>query len=286
MRIATKQKSLFVIGELLRGNVEAHGLYSLGESAIALRRFDLAANAGATLSQLPACGAYEVGRLLVVLALNRAPDHRAQAVMELREMSECQALRARALLALGTNELCKENPDGALRLYQEAQRCTSGNSLSGFISSVMIAAALDKAGETSKALQLLESIEKVALFIRPYFPSYYLSYLNSRAVILLGMGKSSSALTLSTIVYGSSMRSAYPEWKETHEQAVDRQPRRLVTVPDLIRKPSNVLQITTAFNDEARCEDARYRIGCALAGEHRPAVLEGCAVAIESLAAL
>jgi hypothetical protein len=221
MTTTRSKKSLF-IKSLLSGEIGAYRLIQIGDAAQSLKDYNKVAQVGVVLQAMP--GRYEAaGDFYVSLAASRAGNDRAQGEMEQLAESGC----ARANLALGSKELRKENPDGAIQFYQHAQL---GDDLSWFLSALMTAQALGLAGDHSRAVRLLEAIERMAFHVGSNLPAYFYTWINTLAVELGATGNHDRALKLARIAAASPYTAQYPEFEETLREIVDETPQGLVSM--------------------------------------------------------
>jgi hypothetical protein len=221
MRIAKKHNGLF-IDALLHGDVSAHRLVQIGDAAQSLRDYNAISQVGVVLQCLP--GRYGLaGDFYVTLASNRAGESRARAALADMALKGS----ARANLALGSDELCAGNPDAALTFYQHAQL---GDDLSWFLSALMTAQALGLAGDHSRAVRLLEAIERMAFHVGSNLPAYFYTWINTLAVELGATGNHDRALKLARIAAASPYTAQYPEFRETLREIVDETPQGLVSI--------------------------------------------------------
>jgi hypothetical protein len=213
--------SLF-ISRLLRGELtacRAGRLIECGDAAHSAREYEALSLIGTHLCTYPvSSGFYAAGELFKAIADGRSAGSRAQAV----EALEGSPLRARANLALGSNELEQADPDAALRLYQQAMTDASGDYLIRFLALQNAAIAMDFAGNRCKAEGLLDSIAGLAWAIRTIYPAHYLNYLNSRALVETNRER---AIELATVAASSPFAANYPEWKATLAGLIEQTPK-------------------------------------------------------------
>lgn len=204
-------------------------LIEQAEHAISVRDFAAVARIGARLCELS--GVYQLaGEMYVALALNRLPDHRAQAeelLLTAAAKSSVCALGARAWLALGSNRLLEGDVSGAETFYQKAVR--SDSVVTRFCAELMSIAV-------RPSLESLNRISGLAHYVGRVFPAYRLNYLNAVAVVLNREGHTDEARRIITPVIQSPLAKSFHEWLET---AAEIRPRAgQVVVPSL----SNVVE--------------------------------------------
>ena len=221
MRSTTNNKSFF-IKYLLSSEIIAHAdarkLIELAEFAVSLRAWDELAQIGSRLCEIPvSAGYFDVGLLYGALALNRIPGGRAQAEGILQGIIESgnDALKARALLALGSNHLVEGDSNKALELYQRANQLDSTSPLTIFYTAIMTISAESR---HRKSLDALNGISKLAEYIgRFYRPCLYI-YRNAVAVELNKTGHSDEAKRVLRPALESPIAHAYQEWSETDQE--------------------------------------------------------------------
>lgn len=226
----TNNKSLFITNLLFdQLACDWRGLLRTAEYAASIRDKETLSQIGARLSTMP--GVYsELGELLRALAMN-GPGSRvlADAVFQGLTESQSQTIRARAMLALGSNYLEAGCSAQALAFYQKAAQINTCP-LNLFCSTLMTIAA------QSGGLDELNRLSGLARYIGRVFPAYQCEYLNSVAVGLHEAGHSEEAGKLIKLVITSPFASAYPEWGETASEIERSQSTRAqVAVPSMAR---------------------------------------------------
>jgi tetratricopeptide (TPR) repeat protein len=224
MSITINSKNLFIhyllSGEII-ASADGRRLIELAEFAVAVRAFGVLAQIGARLCRMPASSAYfDAGLLYTALALNRTPGCQAQAEELLQSISErgLSPLRARALLALGSNHLGKKEHSQAAALYQKARDIDNNSPLNILYAAMLSIAAVSEEGKHGKALDALNSIASLARYIGSVHRPYWFNYLNSVASEMAGAGKPEEANKILSPAFNSPFIFAYPEWRETKKE--------------------------------------------------------------------
>lgn len=191
------------------------GLYSLdrlidvGEQAAALHRVDILTNVSRGLSRL---GVEDASLFYGALSMNRSRANRARCSCILENIADkgSNHFRAKALVALGSNEFEIGNHREAQGYYNEAARL-SDDPLIRLHTAEMTAQIQSLDGNHKDALQGLVATLGLAQKDSPH----YFNHLNSLAVELNKLGRHSEALRVLQPCLASPYLSLYPEWQET-----------------------------------------------------------------------
>jgi hypothetical protein len=207
-------------------------LVLLAEHAHAFRQFDALEETSRILVNLPLRQHENIGhyyRGLRIMKLGRGDLEQAARIIESAAESTPPRYRARALISLGGNSLCRGDFRFALSLYSEAARVGSRDGrvdLFATIHTQKMAAVINGfEGNHRGAVELLESLLPLAQSVRSSQPHLYCDYLNSLAVELCEVGRLEEARNVSKVVLASPFAPTYPEWRETRE-AIELKARR------------------------------------------------------------
>lgn len=138
-----------------------------------------------------------------------------------------EPVRARALLALGTESLKANNVQSAREFYHEATSFLSVNNLRvSYQIQKMIAVQLSIDGDHLSALRILESIRPLVRAATKIEPVVQTDYLNSYALELAQVGRIDEAENIARIVIGSSAVNHFPEYKATLGEVVSMKQHR------------------------------------------------------------
>jgi tetratricopeptide (TPR) repeat protein len=217
----SRSKSRFIRNLLASELACADGrkLIELGEYASSTRAKDILAQVGLRLSAMP--GVYsEFGDLFTALAMNDSGSRvLTNAAFEQLTESRYRLIRARALLALGSNFLDSGNSLEAVSFYTKAVEVNSCP-LNLFCSAMMTVAA------GQGGLDTLNGLYPLARYVGRIYPAYGFDYRNSVAVELNKAGHVEQAKQIIIPVITSPFAQRYPEWAQTAEEiAVERKPQ-------------------------------------------------------------
>lgn len=221
MRSTISKTSLFMkhlLSKEIISHADGRKLIELAEFAVSIRAFDSLAQIGAKLCEMPASSVYfDAGLLYTALALNRAHGCRVQAEELLQGISEraSSPLKARALLALGSNYLGNKDHSQAIAFYQKARQIDNNSPLNIFYGAMLSLATEDEHG---KALDALNGIAKLAQYVGSVYRPYWFNYLNSVATELVKADKPEDARDVLKPVLDSPFIFAYQEWSETKDE--------------------------------------------------------------------
>jgi tetratricopeptide (TPR) repeat protein len=201
-------------------------LVGLAEHSYALRQVDALEQVSQVLVNSPLRRQYKtVGRYYQALCVQRFGSGDVEEAARLLESVAENApprYRARAIQSLGSNSFYRGDHQSALSLYGEAARFASCSKIYdayatlGTLKMAAIINALE--GNHRDATALLENLFPLARSVRSSHPHVYYDYMNSLAVELCEVGRLEEAEKVSQIVLASSFASAYPEWRETHDE--------------------------------------------------------------------
>lgn len=200
-------------------------LVLLAEHAHAFRQFDALEETSQILVNLPLRQYENIGhyyRGLRIQKLGRGDLEQAARIIESAAETAPPRYRARALISLAGNSLCRGDSRFALSLYSEAVRVGSRDGpldLFATIHTQKMAAVINGLeGNHHGAVARLETLFPLACSVRASQPHLYYDYLNSLAVELCEVGRLEEAGNASRIALASPFVRAYPEWRETSEE--------------------------------------------------------------------
>jgi hypothetical protein len=210
-------KSLFIRNLIVcRG---ADRLIEIGEQAQADGDAEQLRFAGGALLKMSGGGANsDASMYYSALALNRSQASRAQAeAMLISLASTGSALyRAKALLALGTNQIMHQSdPHSAAEYYKNAEAVNSGHPLVLFMIRSQRAVMASLAGAHRHALADFKRLLPMAQSIGARLPFYEVNYINSLAEAHCRVGNLSEAAELAELACSSPL--ARPEFQETRD---------------------------------------------------------------------
>lgn len=201
-------------------------LATLAEEAHAFRQMATLERLSQKLVSLPLPRQYEtVGRYYEALCVQRFGlgdiDKAVSLLVPVAEGGPTR-YRVRAMMSLAANCYCQRDNESALSLYSEAARFASCSKIHDPYATLgtqrMFAVINSDDGNHRDALTLLENLFPLAHAMRSAQPHVYYDYMNSLAVELCEVGRLEEAKNVSRIVLASPFASAYPEWRETHDE--------------------------------------------------------------------
>jgi hypothetical protein len=219
--------------ELVKGAYKEHVSRELGdrlvvlaEQAHAFRQMDVLEQVSQILLSLPLPRRYEtVGRYYQAICtqrFGRGDVERAASLLETVLENAPPRYRVKAMISLGANSRHQCDNQSALSLYRDAARFISLSGLNDTYATIhsqkMVAVINSEDGNHRDALTLLENLFPLAHAMRSGQPHVHYDYMNSLAVELCEVGRLEEAKNVSRIVLASPFASAYPEWRETHNE--------------------------------------------------------------------
>jgi hypothetical protein len=188
-------------------------LIQLADTAAALHRVELLRETSHALSRL---GADEAGGFYQALADGRSQSNVVRSRGILQELSDYASpmWRAKAMLALGTNQFEIGDHRAAETLYRESMKVCPGDSLTRLHVAEMTAQILSFEGNHKGALRLLSD----TLWLAQKGSPHYYNHLNSLAVELQATGRAIAAQNVIRAALASPYAPFYPEWSETAKE--------------------------------------------------------------------
>jgi hypothetical protein len=189
------------------------GLIQLADNAAALHRVELLQETSHALSRL---GADEASLFYHALADGRSQSNVMRSRGILQELSDHASpmWRAKAMLALGTNEFEIGDHRAAETLYRESMKVCPGDSLTRLHVAEMTAQILSFEGNHKGALKILSD----TLWLAQKGSPHYYNHLNSLAVELQATGRAIAAQNVIRAALASPYAPFYPEWSETAKE--------------------------------------------------------------------
>jgi tetratricopeptide (TPR) repeat protein len=196
---------------------EADRLIDLGEKAVAVRDSEKLAQVGAALSRMSEGGLSDAGAYFSALALNnsRASRAQAEAMLERVAVQATPLFRAKALLALGGNQIENGNPN-AKEYYEAASKINPNNLLVTFSIRSMQAVLRSLAGDHRRALDGFESLKPLARSVGARIPFYGFNFINSLSYAHLKVGNLDQADGLIKVALDSPYQC--PAFDETRDE--------------------------------------------------------------------
>jgi tetratricopeptide (TPR) repeat protein len=189
-------------------------LIRLGEQAHAFRQFDKVKEFGRILSNIPIKNYQAIGYYFLGVAANskgNGDQDEAKRLFELAIDIAPDVYKVKGILSLGALSFHKRDFDSALYFYQETIK-TGKLSAASFQAIRGTSAIKSIEGSHAHAVRDLEAI----LPLIKYAPAQtYFDVLNSYAVEIGEVGRTSEARNISRIVINSPFAFAYPEWQGT-----------------------------------------------------------------------
>jgi tetratricopeptide (TPR) repeat protein len=232
-------------------------LVSVADHTYLMRQFEIVGAVGRLLVAGPFSRELEhAGHYYQALNLNRKDrDHPLQAEYLFMQVAHSgpTAYRARAMLALGTNQVAAGNHKSAISFYREVVRVISRDRafdpvtlyFAGQMTAVIKAIEGDHRGALDD-LQGLLPLVRSACAVQPY--TYY-DYLNSLAVELGEAGRLDDARRASEIALRSRYSSGYPNWRETLDDILVKQrsaSRSFISVSQQMGAAANLINMPVA----------------------------------------
>lgn len=242
-----KQSLLSLVNILISGADHAHSL----------RRLDVVGWVGILLASLPLSRRMEsVGDYYLALSVNRGgrgDTVRAGKLFENAADNAPLPYRARAMLALGSNNFVAGEYKSAMSFYSEVLRIAgSGPSfdpVSSYIAVRTAAVIRGMDGDHQGAVSDLERILPLVRVAGSVLPFAYYDYMNALAVELGEMGSLERARHASATALKFSSAEAFPEWRETFDSIEAKRPRAsrsFVPVRKHIEEPGNLLHLPSS----------------------------------------
>jgi hypothetical protein len=204
----SKTKSNLFISHLLT----IEGLIQLADTAAALHRVELLRETSHALSRL---GADEASVFYQALADGRSQSNVVRSRGILQELSDYASpmWRAKAMLALGTNQFEIGDHRAAETLYRESMKVCPGDSLIALQVQEMKAQIASANGNHKQSLNLLANAPQASVG-----GVHYLNHLNSLSVELNALGRVDEARQVLAPCLASPYRIYYPEWSDTAKE--------------------------------------------------------------------
>jgi hypothetical protein len=198
--------------------------------------------------------AYYIGRYYEALSINRqGPEAFPRSSAILTEVADCGPLliRAKAHVALATNQSLAGDMHAAAKLYAEATKiaasCDSGGLHPVFLAALQGAIIKSEQGDYRGALSDARALEPLALQVAQEWPALFHVYLNTIVVALIGDGRPEEAARFCETLRTSRFRHLYPEWGRTGDEvdlALRKGTRLIIAVSQIIAgaegKPSAI----------------------------------------------
>jgi tetratricopeptide (TPR) repeat protein len=206
-------------------------LIELAEHAYGCRQLDRLAEISQTLSALPLPRPYiSAASYFRGLELIRRGDLvPAKSLLESAASERRHAYSARAILSLGVVFHRLGDLESALKLYLDANHCSTDKGNVDLVTGVMVTRNLavfkSMHGDHRGALEDLERMAACAEAIAKTHPYIYYDYQNSYAVEYGELGLFEEAEQAARIALSSRFAIAYPEWLQTFNELKARNPR-------------------------------------------------------------
>lgn len=177
----------------------------------------------------------------------------ARPVLEYLFHNTTGRLKARIGYALGAvlYQISPDKPENALRVYLASQKVASDNwcdPYSAVQAARMVAVIKSIAGDRRAALHDLERLYSLARIVGSDQPFAFYDYLNSLAEEKKEANQLDEAERISRFVLASPLAPAYPEWRETHAELIEKQQRASRSVVAITVKPIRVENILRRNN--------------------------------------
>jgi len=218
-------------------------LIELAERAYGCRELDRLAEISQTLLGLPLPRPYKsAAHYFRGLELIRRGDlDTAKLLLESAASEPRHAYSARAILSLGVVFHRSGDLESALKLYFDANYCSTDKTNVDFITGVLaqrnLAVFKSMHGDHRGAINDLEQMAACAEAIGRIHPYIYYDYQNSCAVEYGELGRFEEAERAARIAVSSRFACAYPEWIQTFDELTAKRPRASRSAI-LVRLPS------------------------------------------------
>jgi tetratricopeptide (TPR) repeat protein len=225
-------------------------LIELAEHAYGCRQLDRLAEISQTLLGLPLPRPYRsAAHYFRGLELIRRGDLvPAKSLLENAASEPRHAYSARSILSLGVVFHRLGDLESALKLYLDANHCSTDNNNVDLVTGVLVQRNLavfkSMYGDHRGALTDLERMAACAEAIGKTHPYIYYDYQNSCAVEYGELGRFEEAERAARIAVSSRVASAYPEWLQTVNELTAKRPHASRSAI-MVRLPS------TDHHDEA-----------------------------------
>ena len=225
----------------------ANNLVNAAEHAYTFRNMDILPHISAALMSITTENEYSmIGEYYWALWLtSRGREHQAKAGAIFDRLAGCAppTYKAKALLSLGTMHVSKGDLISALHFYRDAANIASQRDIrTAAHAQKMIAVTQSMGGDNKTALKVLDSIDPLVNLISTQYPVIRYDYLNTRAIVLMDLGRLKEAAQVSAVSASSSFSQYYREFRETYYEvsARDLEPSRSTVLCTLTGAGTNV----------------------------------------------
>ena len=214
----------------------AHSLVRLCEIAYGQRDLESLEDASEVLCNLPLESAQQFGQYYQALIATRCGQFRqAEFKLEPLTSSASEAIRSRALQTLAIISAAENRTEKARELH--AATIKTGYDSFALTGALMNLSALESTrGNHRQALDGLVTAWPIVRAASRAHPYLFFAYHNEVAYELLQLGQVEQAAKYSQVATSSPIIDAYPEWRETKEQIIERQSAP-ITIAVLVSAP-------------------------------------------------